>query len=782
MKPLFKFGHLTKSIQNVEDISKNVYKQLLNYKRSQRCKLMFLGLSHNKQNHRHSLHTSISFYFSSQNTNQPNSDTQDSTQDEEDSKITEKSSNDFPRQNHNIKKSELEKQTSFSDVRLSKLYVDKTEFIKVIFNISSKAIFVCGPMRIGKTVNLDMLNSFFGIFQEQASRTVEPDNNPRKDLFKGTKIFEDETFVKDHFGQYPIIYLNMIKCKKTNYIDYQEFLFEKVRDIANNYSFLSDDPMCRSEYNKDIQELSIKNVDAYLPKLCNLLCRYYNKMPIILIDEVGVPILSARAGCKNTDDRDKIIEDYVNFLVVLLKENQTYKKAVLTGVTRLAGVGLTDLNNVTYMRLIKGELAQYYSFTEQEVSYLVDKVVEDDTKRIAVKKILKDQYNGYTMGKTTIYNCISVTGALDKLLNAPDVNLDDPLDIEDIFGSYLTRRYHLNNFEDTPVDWILYNVFKSVLNNEYESVPLVSIDSADAELAAFVGMSKYYSNVEESKDNEKTIDNKKIINANEQCVISYLYASGYVTGQFTLERPKGRFKRFAGKKCYKIKCPNNELKDFIEEKISLYKEKFINMFNEQLITLKSHFENMTKTPSSMDSKLNDICLIFGNKIIQNSNQDLTKIDLNKIRAYIDREYKLQKVVEFVLENTFEDDVEIHEDKRLITCGSKPDILFYLEQCKTFFIIELKNKLDATDALNQSQGYNKLVYKDYKDKHDIKKIVNIGINFDAINCNLDYIGTISEIGEIDEEDKEGKKEKKVEEKLLTKSNGGSAEIRDFKIIR
>ena len=89
---------------------------------------------------------------------------------------------------------------NFINVRKSPYFVDKTLLIKEVCGLTTcNGYFIRGSNKWGKSTVLSMISDFLGIYQEKPSPKVNPDENPRKILFKNTQI----TIVDSHSMFFP---------------------------------------------------------------------------------------------------------------------------------------------------------------------------------------------------------------------------------------------------------------------------------------------------------------------------------------------------------------------------------------------------------------------------------------------------------------------------------------------------------------------------------------------------------------------------------------------------
>ena len=87
-------------------------------------------------------------------------------------------------------------------------YVDKTRFIADLLKNRGSVNLFTRPRRFGKSLNLDMLKSFFEIGTDAA-------------LFEGLEIEKEAELCERHMGKYPVI---MISLKDVTGASYEEAL------------------------------------------------------------------------------------------------------------------------------------------------------------------------------------------------------------------------------------------------------------------------------------------------------------------------------------------------------------------------------------------------------------------------------------------------------------------------------------------------------------------------------------------------------------------------------
>lgn len=206
-------------------------------------------------------------------------------------------------------------------------------------------------------------------------------------------------------GQYPVIFISFKDIKQTNF----EFCIEKVRSlIAGAYrqhrKELESDLMSEDDkkYVKAIldEKISTVRLESSIKRLLELLFKYYNAKPILLIDEYDTPIQEAylRGYYK------ELIPFFRNFLSEPLKDDSLLKRAVLTGILRISKESLfSGLSNVKVYSVLNKKYSNFFGFTIDEANELLTKAkLPSDLRQT------KEWYNGYNFAGTTIYNPYSM--------------------------------------------------------------------------------------------------------------------------------------------------------------------------------------------------------------------------------------------------------------------------------------------------------------------------------------------------------------------------------------
>jgi hypothetical protein len=147
-------------------------------------------------------------------------------------------------------------------------------------------------------------------------------------------------------------------------------------------------------------------VIAAIGELCKYLYKHFDSKVWLFIDEYDTPI-----QCAYLEGYYKEMIGLIrNMFGIALKTNPYLHKAVITGILRISKESLfSDLNNIEVYSVLQNKYSQYFGFTEDEVDYILQR---SGLKNKADE--IKNWYNGYKFGKTTIYNPWSIIHVANK--------------------------------------------------------------------------------------------------------------------------------------------------------------------------------------------------------------------------------------------------------------------------------------------------------------------------------------------------------------------------------
>ena len=279
-------------------------------------------------------------------------------------------------------------------------YVDKTSFISELLKTKGSVNLFTRPRRFGKSLNIDMLKSFFELGADAS-------------LFEGLKISEEKELCEKYMGKYPVISISLKDVDGENYKVAYDSLGILISEEAERYGFLIDSEQLTSSEKDKFQRLmdgDFRNsafLYSSLKLLTRLLRKHYNMPVIVLIDEYDVPLDKAYQKHYYTD----MVQLIRSFFSYGLKTNPNLYFAVITGCLRIARESIfTGLNNFKVRTISDVRFAEYFGFTDEEVRTMLSYYELEDKY-----SLFKEWYDGYRFGKQEIYCPWDVINQCDKL-------------------------------------------------------------------------------------------------------------------------------------------------------------------------------------------------------------------------------------------------------------------------------------------------------------------------------------------------------------------------------
>ena len=270
-------------------------------------------------------------------------------------------------------------------------YIDKTLMIRDFLDEVPMVSLFTRPRRFGKTLNMDMLRTFFEKTEEDTST-----------YFSDKKIWDCGEKYQAHQGKYPVIFLSFkdVKCKtwkETFDVIAMLICIEYKRHVelatANNSDF--------DFYQKIVQgKADANDFMLSLMMLSKMLHEHHGIEPMVIIDEYDTPIQQGHS-CGFYDDVVLFIR---NLFSGAFKDNKHLKYGFLTGILRVAKESIfSGLNNLKINSILDNRYSEYFGFTPDEV------------REMAIYYGAKDKYDeicawydGYRFGRTEIFNPWSV--------------------------------------------------------------------------------------------------------------------------------------------------------------------------------------------------------------------------------------------------------------------------------------------------------------------------------------------------------------------------------------
>lgn len=273
-------------------------------------------------------------------------------------------------------------------------YIDKTMMIKDFIDERPLVTLFTRPRRFGKTLNMDMLRTFF-----------EKTDKDTSIYFKDKKIWACGEKYRQYQGKYPVIFLTF---KDVKYDTWAE-TFDAIKNIfakeVQRHAELRTSEKC-DEYDKQLYEnLAVGNVNevklsSALLDISGMLHKHYETAPIIIIDEYDTPIQQGYMK----DYYDKIILFMRNLFSGGFKDNKHLSFGFLTGILRVSKESIfSGMNNLVINSVLDNKYSSYFGFTSDEVKEMAEYYgAADKYDEIC------QWYDGYQFGKIEIFNPWSV--------------------------------------------------------------------------------------------------------------------------------------------------------------------------------------------------------------------------------------------------------------------------------------------------------------------------------------------------------------------------------------
>ena len=284
-----------------------------------------------------------------------------------------------------------------SDYRLASseyYYVDKTMMIKEFLDERPMVSLFTRPRRFGKTLNMDMLRTFFERTQEDTSI-----------YFRDKKIWACGKKYHDYQGKYPVIFITFKDVKRDTWKETYDQICRILRQEFERHSELLISGKCskyEKAYFKTVLEEQADSTDMMmsLQRLSQMLDEHYGIAPIIIIDEYDTPI--QQGYLRNF--YDDVILFMRNLFSGGLKDNRHLSFGFLTGILRVAKESIfSGLNNLAVNSILDSRYSAYFGFTPEEVKEIARYYhAEEKYEEICA------WYDGYRFGDSEIFNPWSV--------------------------------------------------------------------------------------------------------------------------------------------------------------------------------------------------------------------------------------------------------------------------------------------------------------------------------------------------------------------------------------
>ena len=273
-------------------------------------------------------------------------------------------------------------------------YVDKTMLIKDFLDERPMVSLFTRPRRFGKTLNMDMLRTFFEKTDEDTSV-----------YFRDKKIWKQGPFYQGFQGKYPVIFVSFkdIKCET-----WEDTLIKLAETLGNEYARHAEllaSPACNDvdkAYFRNIMErhASPTELTSAFMMLTKMLDEHYGTAPVIIVDEYNTPIQQGHTR----GFYDHVVLFMRNLFSGGLKDNRHLSFGFLTGILRVAKESIfSGLNNLKINSILDEQYSSYFGFTHDEVKEMTRYYQAPDKYQE-----LCDWYDGYQFGSSEIFNPWSV--------------------------------------------------------------------------------------------------------------------------------------------------------------------------------------------------------------------------------------------------------------------------------------------------------------------------------------------------------------------------------------
>lgn len=271
-------------------------------------------------------------------------------------------------------------------------YVDKTLMIRDFLDEVPMVSLFTRPRRFGKTLNMDMLRTFFEKAEEDTSV-----------YFRDKKIWKCGAAYKAEQGKYPVVFISFKDVKCSTWPETYDMLAKQIVLEYKRHPELMDvkhnadaDFYCRI-----IQSKATENdLMVSLMMLTKMLHDYHGIEPIVIIDEYDTPIQQGHSS----GFYDEAILFIRNLFSGAFKDNSHLKWGFLTGILRVGKESIfSGLNNLKIYSILDNKFSEYFGFTPAEVREMAEYyAVPEKYEEIC------EWYDGYRFGKAEIFNPWSV--------------------------------------------------------------------------------------------------------------------------------------------------------------------------------------------------------------------------------------------------------------------------------------------------------------------------------------------------------------------------------------
>ena len=248
--------------------------------------------------------------------------------------------------------------SDYRDACSNYYYVDKTMLIKDFLDELPKVSLFTRPRRFGKTLNMDMLRTFFEKTEEDTSR-----------YFRDKKIWYCGESYRRHQGKYPVIFLSFKDVKCSSWEETYEILKRLIAQEFRRHNALGSSSLLSKFEQETFSRIATESANEIdlqmsLQTLTLFLHKHYGVAPVVIIDEYDTPIQQGHVG----EFYDSVIGFMRNLFSGGLKDNPHLSYGFLTGILRVAKESIfSGLNNLKINSILDERYSEYFGFTSGAV-------------------------------------------------------------------------------------------------------------------------------------------------------------------------------------------------------------------------------------------------------------------------------------------------------------------------------------------------------------------------------------------------------------------------------
>jgi hypothetical protein len=208
--------------------------------------------------------------------------------------------------------------SSFKDAVLeNRVVVDKSGIIKQILNETNKELLLIFPRRWGKSFSLDLMRRFFEIEVDEHGNQLYNNSKINTRLFENAivsggdvnsrlreamYILHEIKLIEEHFGKYPVVYLNLYGAIACGTESVAQKLACIVRLLYTDFSYLEYSGRLSYlerkvfSYGRSVEFIDgpdLEFLKTSLGTLCALLFKHFQRPVVLLIDDYDAPFSSA---------------------------------------------------------------------------------------------------------------------------------------------------------------------------------------------------------------------------------------------------------------------------------------------------------------------------------------------------------------------------------------------------------------------------------------------------------------------------------------------------------